>query len=112
MAVVLVKLQNLLDKKRKILYLNRRKGRGEVIDLNFAQAGDQIIDAIMNKTQKTLLVTAAIAGLVAGAVAKANANGNAQNQDVAGKQVSTDHATPNGCNGCGGGSKTNSVTAN
>lgn len=64
----------------------------------------------MNKTQKALLVTAAIAGLVAGAVAKANANGGAQDQNAAGKQVSTDHATPNGCNGCPG--HTNSVAVN
>lgn len=67
----------------------------------------------MNKTQKALLVTAAVAGLVAGAVAKSNANANAngQDQDTAGKQVSTGYAT-NGCNGCSGSGHTNSVTAN
>ena len=76
----------------------------------FARANDQIIGAIMNKTQKTLLVTAAIAGLVAGAVAKANADRNVQNQDMAGKQVSTNHATLNACNGCSGQSSTNSTS--
>ena len=61
----------------------------------------------MTKNQQTLLVTAAIAGLVAGAIAKANATGNTQSHDVAGKPVSTENVTPNGCNGCSG--KTNSV---
>jgi hypothetical protein len=67
----------------------------------------------MTRTQKTLLVTAAIAGLVAGAVAKSdhNANANGQDQDMAGKQVSTNHAT-NGCNSCSGSGHTNSVAAN
>ena len=68
----------------------------------------------MNKTQKALLVTAAIAGLVAGAAAKASADHNLQNQDAAGKQVSTNHATPNACNSCNGQTNstahTNSVT--
>ena len=77
---------------------------------------NQKTDTDMNKTQKTLLVTAAIAGLVAGAVAKASADRNVQNQDTAGKQVSTNHATSNACNGCNGQtnstSKTNSVTLN
>ena len=67
------------------------------------------IDTDMNKTQKTLLVTAAVAGLFAGAAAKANADRNVQNQDVAGKQVSTNHTTPNACNGC---SHTNSAATN
>lgn len=66
----------------------------------------------MNKTQKTVLVTAAIAGLVAGAVARENANSNVQNQNMAGKQVSTDHVTPNGCNGCSGSGHTNSASTN
>ena len=90
-----------------MLYVNRSR---EVMDSRFARANDQIIDANMTKTQKALLVTAAIAGLVAGAVAKANTSANPQSQDLAGKPVSTDNVTPNGCNGCPG--HTNSVASN
>ena len=70
----------------------------------------------MNKTQKTLLVSAAIAGLVGGAVAKAKLSDNNQHSNAAGKQAasaSVDRASCNGCGGkggCGGSSgKTNKV---
>jgi hypothetical protein len=70
---------------------------------------------IMNKTQKTLLVSAAIAGLVGGAVAKAKLTDNNQTANVAGKQASSasvDRAACNSCGGkggCGGSGKTNKV---
>jgi len=67
----------------------------------------------MNKTQKTLLVTAAIAGLMGGAVASANAKvnaGNAQGQNVAGKLAPGADTPRNSCNGCP--AKTNSVSVN
>lgn len=68
---------------------------------------------IMNTTQKTLLVTAAITGLVAGAVAKTRTTDNHQISKVAGKQVSSRTMDLAGCNGCGGKSgcsgKTNKV---
>jgi len=41
----------------------------------------------MTKTQKTLLVTAAVTGLVAGVVAKAKVVRNDQSQNLAGKPV-------------------------
>ena len=61
----------------------------------------------MNKTQKTLVITAAIAGLVAGAVAKAKTTENNKCYNVAGKQVSSASVDRAACNGCGG--KTNKV---
>jgi hypothetical protein len=68
----------------------------------------------MNKTQKTLLVTAAITGLVAGAVAKAKTTDNHQNSNLAGKQASSRTVDLTGCNSCSGkggcgSSKTNKV---
>lgn len=64
----------------------------------------------MTKTQKTLLVTAAITGLVAGAVAKAKVAQNGQSQNLAGKPVSGETLSRNSCNGCS--AKTNSVAKN
>lgn len=55
----------------------------------------------MNKTQKTVLVTAAIAGLVAGAVANAKVTDN-QNTNLLGKQVSSTRVDLAGCNSCNG----------
>lgn len=66
----------------------------------------------MKKTQKTLLITAAIAGLVAGAAAKAKMTNNNQNPTLAGKQAlsaSVDQSSCGGKGGCGGTSKTNKV---
>jgi uncharacterized protein (DUF2345 family) len=62
------------------------------------------------KTQTTLLVTAAIAGLVAGAVAKAQNANNDQVKNMAGKLAWGNTMSLNGCPGCGG--KTNSVSTN
>lgn len=59
----------------------------------------------MNKTQKAVLVTAAIAGLVGGAIANANAKanvGNNQTQNLAGKPAPTADTVKMACNGCGG----------
>jgi hypothetical protein len=56
----------------------------------------------MNKTQKTLLVSAAIAGLVGGAVAKAKLSDNNQNPNLAGKQAASTSVDRASCNGCGG----------
>ena len=55
----------------------------------------------MNKTQKTLVITAAVAGLVAGGVAKARTTNN-QDAKLAGKQVSSASVDRAACNGCGG----------
>ena len=63
----------------------------------------------MNKTQKTLVITAAIAGLVAGAVAKAKTTENNKSSSVAGKQVSSTSVDRAACNGCGGKGSTNKV---
>ena len=65
----------------------------------------------MNKTQKTLVITAAVAGLVAGAVAKAKTTENNKSSSVAGKQVSSASVDRAACNGCGGkgGTSTNKV---
>lgn len=79
------------------------------------QMADQKIEPvktekIMNKTQKAVLVTAAIAGLVGGAIANAKANvGNNQIQNIAGKQAPTTDTVKMACNGCG--SKTNKVSS-
>ena len=64
----------------------------------------------MNKTQKTLLVTAAVAGLVGGVMANAKVNnvGTGQSQNVAGKQAPAKDTIKMSCNGCGG--KTNKVS--
>jgi hypothetical protein len=56
----------------------------------------------MNKTQKTLLVSAAIAGLVGGALARAKLTDNNQNPSLAGKQASSVSGDKASCNGCGG----------
>jgi hypothetical protein len=61
----------------------------------------------MKKSQKAVLVTAAIAGLVGGAIANANP-GNSQDQNLAGKQAPVADSIRMGCNGCG---KTNKVSA-
>ena len=64
----------------------------------------------MNKTQKTVLVTAAIAGLVGGAIANAKITTvNNQGQNIAGKQAPSAETIKMGCNGCGG--KTNKVSS-
>ena len=63
----------------------------------------------MKKSQKNLLVAAAIAGLAVGAVAKDKVAGNDQIQHPAGKQVTNNFRVLNSCNGCSG--KTNSVAA-
>ena len=63
----------------------------------------------MNKTQKTVLVTAAIAGLVAGAFASTKIADKNPSQNVAGKQVTDQTAVRNACNGC---PHTNKVTLN
>jgi hypothetical protein len=66
----------------------------------------------MNKTQKALLVTAAIAGLVGGTIANTKAKSvNNQGQNTAGKQVPGAYAALNGCNGCPS-PKTNAVILN
>jgi hypothetical protein len=63
----------------------------------------------MNKTQKTLLVTAAVAGLVGGVMASGTVNAaNGQSQPTAGKQVPVKDTIKMSCNGCGG--KTNKVS--
>jgi hypothetical protein len=63
----------------------------------------------MNKTQKTLLVTAAVAGLVGGVMANAKVNAaGGQSQNVAGKQAPAKDTIKMSCNGCGG--KTNKVS--
>ena len=65
----------------------------------------------MNKTQKAVLVTAAIAGLVGGAIANAKANvGNSQTQSLAGKPAPTADTVKMACNGCGGKTSTNKVS--
>jgi hypothetical protein len=65
----------------------------------------------MNKSQKTLLVTAAVAGLVGGIMAHAKISAtNSQNQTVVGKPVPVNDTIKMSCNGCGG--KTNKVTFN
>ena len=65
----------------------------------------------MNKTQKTVLVTAAIAGLVGGVIANAKVNvGNNQAPNMAGKQAPGADASRMGCNGCP--AKTNKISAN
>jgi hypothetical protein len=64
----------------------------------------------MNKTQKTLLVTAAVAGLAAGVIANAKVKvGNGQSQNVAGKQTPVAGAIKMGCNGCGKTNKTSAI---
>jgi predicted oxidoreductase len=79
--------------------------------LNGLPKGSQKIEnKNMNKTQKTVLVTAAIAGLVGGVIANAKvSNGNNQIQNVAGKQAPATDTIRMSCNGCGG--KTNKVSA-
>jgi len=68
-------------------------------------------DKIMNKSQKALLVTAALAGLVGGVMAQAKMNApDRQNQSVAGKPAPANDTIKMSCNGCGG--KTNKVTIN
>ena len=63
----------------------------------------------MNKTQKTILVTAAVAGLVGGVIANAKVNvGKDQGQNIAGKQAPSAGTTRMSCNGCG--VKTNKVS--
>jgi hypothetical protein len=65
----------------------------------------------MNKTQKTVIVAAAIAGLVGGVIANASVKtSNDQNQNIAGKQGAISDKAKIDCNGCGGG--TNNVSAN
>ena len=64
----------------------------------------------MTKTQKTLLVTAAVAGLVVGAVVKAKTVSNDQCQNLAGKSVASETTCRNACIGCP--AKTNSVVKN
>ena len=66
----------------------------------------------MNKTQKTLLVTAAVAGLAVGVIAHANAkvnSGNSQDQNLAGKQAAVADTIKMACNGCGKTNKSNSI---
>jgi hypothetical protein len=55
----------------------------------------------MKNTQKTLLVTAAIAGLVAGAVAKAKTDNN-RSTNLTGKQAASASVDRANCNSCGG----------
>jgi hypothetical protein len=63
----------------------------------------------MNKSQKAVLVAAAVAGLVGGVVAQAKINaGNTQNQNVVGKPAPALNTLKMGCNGCGG--KTNKLS--
>lgn len=66
----------------------------------------------MNKSQKAVLVTAAVAGLVGGVLAHASINqaANSQSQNVAGKPAPANDTIKMSCNGCGG--KTNKVTIN
>ena len=66
-------------------------------------------EKIMTKTQKNLLVAAAIAGLVGGAVVKANIAGNDQHPNIAGQQVSDVSTNKSSCNGC---SHTNKMAGN
>ena len=61
------------------------------------------------KTQKNLLVAAAIAGLVGGVVVKAKVAGNDQHPNIAGQQVSNISTNKSGCNGC---SHTNKMAGN
>ena len=64
----------------------------------------------MNKTQKTLLVTAAIAGLAAGVIANAKVKaGNGQCQNVAGKPTPMAGAVKMSCNGCGKTNKNSTI---
>jgi hypothetical protein len=63
----------------------------------------------MTKTQKNLLVAAAIAGLVGGAVVKAKVAGNDQRPNIAGQQVSDVSTNKSSCNGC---SHTNKMAGN
>ena len=66
----------------------------------------------MNKTQKTLLVTAAIAGLAAGVIAHANGkvnSGNSQSQNLAGKQAAVADTIKMACNGCGKTNKSSTI---
>lgn len=64
----------------------------------------------MTKTQKTLLVTAAVAGLVGGVIANAKVNvGNSQSPS-AGKPAPSVDIIKMSCNGCGG--KTNKASLN
>ena len=63
----------------------------------------------MNKTQKTVLVTAAIAGLVAGAFASSKTTDNNTGKNLAGKQVTNQSVVRNACNNC---PHTNKVTLN
>ena len=66
----------------------------------------------MNKTQKTLLVAAAVAGLAAGVIANANGKvnpGNSQGQSVAGKQAAVADTIKMGCNGCGKTNKSSTI---
>ena len=63
----------------------------------------------MNKTQKTVLVTAAIAGLVAGAFASTKTTDKNSSQNIAGKQVTDQSVVRNACNNC---PHTNKVTLN
>ena len=65
----------------------------------------------MKKSQKAVLVTAAVAGLVGGVIAHAGGKAaNGQNQIVAGKAAPANDTIKMSCNGCGG--KTNKVTIN
>ena len=63
----------------------------------------------MNKTQKTVLVTAAIACLVAGAFANTKTTDKNSSQNLAGKQAADQTTVRNACNGC---PHTNKVTLN
>lgn len=65
----------------------------------------------MNKSQKAVLVTAAVAGLVGGVIAHAKINATiGQTQAVVGKPVLITDTNKMSCNGCGG--KTNKLTLN
>jgi uncharacterized protein (DUF2345 family) len=64
----------------------------------------------MTKTQKKLLMAAAMAGLVAGTIASAKNVSNDQIQNMAGKQALGNTTSLNGCPGCP--AKTNSVSTN
>jgi len=65
----------------------------------------------MTKTQKTLLVTAAVAGLVGGVIASTKINaGNGSGQNVTGKPAPAADTIKMSCNGCGG--KTNKLSVN
>ena len=63
----------------------------------------------MKKSQKAVLVTAAVAGLVGGVMAHAGVKATSD-QSVAGKSAPANDTIKMSCNGCGG--KTNKVTIN